>query len=78
MRSYAHALGVRVSGYNVSLVVQASDGSRVKADEDVEDIRNDLQTLLGPEARVTVEAVETPTRRLRPDDNGCWFFGARL
>jgi hypothetical protein len=76
--SYAHALGVRVSGYDVSLVVQASDGSRVKADEDVEDIRSDLETLLGPRARVTVEVAATVTRRLRPDDGVCWFFGARV
>lgn len=76
--SYAHALGVRVDGYGVSLVVQASDMNRAEVDEDVEDIRSDLETLLGPEANVTVEVAQTPSRRLRPDDGVAWFYGARV
>ena len=75
--SYAHALGVRVDRYDVTLVVQAPDGSLADADEDIEDIRSGLETLLGPEVRVTVEVVRTPLRRLHPTDGVGWFFAAR-
>lgn len=74
--SYAQALGVQVDRYNVTLVVQAPDGSPADADEDIEDIRSALETLLGPEARVTVEVVRTPLRRRHPADGVGWFYAA--
>ncbi len=75
--SYVHALGVRVDGFDVTLVVQAPHGSPADRDQDVVDIAEDLRAFLGPDAHVATEVQASETRRLDTHDGVRWFFATR-
>ena len=72
----ALALGVSVDGARVHLVVQATNHEVVDS-ENVADILDELEALLGPDVEVSTRADVRHAVRLDPDDGVRWFFAAR-
>ena len=74
--TYVLAMGVEVDGTDVRLVVQRPR-SAPDADEDLDDIVNELGDLLGPAVSVSQRVEACPEPNLRPDDGVRWFWAAR-
>lgn len=72
----AFAMGVRVAGPSVVLVVQAAREA-VATSEDVADIVSELEALLGPDVEVAARADVRDAVHLNPEDGVRWFFAAR-
>ncbi len=73
---YAYAAGVQVQGVDVCLVIQAPVNAPER-DDDVDDIVSELETLLGPDIRVTVRTDRVDAPGLSPYDGVRWFFAQR-
>lgn len=72
----AHAIGVRVSGTTVHLVMQLS--RLTDEDEvDIDDIVTELELLLGDAVRVVRHHEIRQHRHIAPDDGVRWIFLAR-
>jgi len=75
--TYVMAMGVRVAGTDVHLVV-LRPGEAPDWDEDLDDIVDGLGDLLGPDVRVSLEAETQAELTLSPNGNGVrWFWAAR-
>jgi hypothetical protein len=74
--TYANALGVKVAGTHVHLVVQRPSGAPDK-DDDLDDIVDELSDLLGPDVTVSLAPETRAEPTLRPDDGVRWFWAAR-
>jgi hypothetical protein len=70
---YAYAVGVRVRGVDVCLVVQAP-ANAPERDEDIDGIVSNLQTLLGDAIGVTSRTDRADGPRLGLSDGVRWFF----
>ncbi|MCO5313409.1 MAG: hypothetical protein M9952_10820 [Microthrixaceae bacterium] len=73
----ALAVGVRVEGTLVSLVVQLSESTSRESD-DIDDIRTTLDDLLGPEVSVEVITEHLRDRRVSPYDGIRWVYLRRV
>jgi hypothetical protein len=74
--SYAHAVGVEVDRNSVTLVVQSPPGA-ADGDEDISDIVDELEILLGEAVEVTARVDERDSCKLSPHDGVRWFFASR-
>ena len=72
----AQALGVQVHGRRVRLHVQLSEASD-QASEDIDDIVDDLRSLLGNGVEVDAVQEVVDVRKISPHDGIRWTFLAR-
>jgi len=73
----ALAVGVRVNGPRVHLVIQLRHASTHDF-EDIDDIRSMLEDLVGPDVSVDVDAQHVQNRLISPLDGTHWIYLRRI
>jgi len=74
----ALALGVRVHGTLVRIIIQLSAATSSGEDDDIEDIRTTLEDLVGPDVTVEMATEVVDHRRVSPHDGVRWVYLKRL